>query len=127
MRRIIGLAVVATALVLTSAPLARAQFTYVGPGVGVTTYGYGMPFSYGYSAPYYGAYGIGPGVALGGTTYYGSGYSGYLGPGTTFYSSGYYGVPGASVSVGVPGFAYRYYGVRPLGFYRYRPRVFWGW
>jgi hypothetical protein len=120
-------AVVATALVLASAPLARAQFTYVGPEFGVTTYGYGAPFSYGYGVPYYGAYGIGPGVALGGTTFYGSGYSGYVGPGAAVLGSGYYGVPGVSVSVGAPGFAYRYYGVRPFGFYRYRPRVFWGW
>ena len=70
---------------------------------------------------------MGPGYnyGLGGTTYYGSGYSGYAGPGTTYFSTGTY-VPRPYVCtppvyVVPPVVRYRTYGY-PYGYsgYGYR-------
>src|SRR3954464_8736895 len=78
MNRIFGMAM-AAGLVLGNASVADAQFSlsignpYNGMGLQV-----GQPYGYGY--------GLG-GV---GTTYYGSGYSGYVAPGTTYFSTGTY-------------------------------------
>jgi len=73
MSRILGL-VVAGGLVLGQASVADAQL------------------SLSIGNPYNGGYAIGQpyGYGLGGTTYYGSGYSGYVAPNTTYYSPGVY-------------------------------------